>query len=247
MLSKKTLRKSNQQDCKLLNLSVETMISIIKSYGLDPFDIACLMLTCKGFASLIINFNVEPKLKTRLRSGKEEEVLCMFRELTPTSDFFMHESDEPALDGSSDALVREFEQRTRPSGVLFFLQRLDKGWNQSKTRLCTRCQLFRPTKKSYWEKKVQSYLYKSDGLAAQGCRIMDDCQCECSPNEVLKRWIKHGKHKFTSALQCPDCVFSQTKVSGPACDRCCDISMDYAWEDCGCHRCGCHCCSHDGW
>lgn len=242
MLAKKQLRKNRQQDCKLLAMPVEITIYIIKSSGLDAFDTASLMLTCKEFASLINNFNVEPKLKTQLQSSKEVDILDRY-EWGEGPDFSDEEEAED-YNAFIHAEQEELKARTDLKGMQGFLQRLDAGWNQSKSRLCANCNFFRPTTQTYWDKQVPKYLYKSDGRVARGYRIMQDCRCDCTPEKVISRWIKYQTEAFNRFVQCPDCIFGDTLAYAPTCARCSEMSLDLDWAfECGCSRCycpGCH-------
>lgn len=89
---------------------VEITIYIIKSSGLDAFDTACLMLTCKEFATLITNFNFGPVLKTQLQSTKENDILDRYEfESEPN---FSDESDAEGYRAYRHDEQKEFKART---------------------------------------------------------------------------------------------------------------------------------------
>ena len=237
MLSKKNLRKSDQRDCRLLKLPAEITLSILKFSGLKAADVACFMLTCKAFAALICSFTLEPKMETQLQSGKEDEI--MDRVQWEGDDEWFSDDSEAASEALA-ALHFKFDARTNMAEIDGLLKRLDSGWNQSDSRLCVKCKVFRTTKRSDWNKKVQNYLYKSNAPAAQGYRIMEDCRCQCSSEDVIERWIARGQHKNTILyVSCPVCVFGNTHAYSRCCD-CCDDDP----SGCGCNGCACSECEH---
>ena len=231
MLAKKQLRKNDQPDSQFLSLPSEIVVSIIKQPALDVFDRACLMLTCKGLAALMTGFNLGTTLKTRFKSGKEEERLEHQQSMIDLED-----SEQGEYAAYYDMLEYEFEQRIDPERFFDFLARLDAGWNQSKTRLCGECNSFQPTSNVYWAKKAQKYWYKLDNPAARGYRIMEDCRCGCNPVATIKKWVEYKDKPANRLTRCPDCIFKATREDGPFCTSCSQFEDDFA---CGCSGCVC--------
>jgi hypothetical protein len=232
MLTKKQLRKNDQHACKLLGLPREILLEILKQSGLDLFDIACLMLTCKEVANLVLSLNIDVAGRHQLQSEKE---MHRFEQVDPEDlDYKEQLSDLDML----------FRGRLKSFKVQKFFDLLDFGWNRSESRMCNACRIFVPTSKTYWEKKAQNYLYNSITPAAVGYRVMADCKCDCQPASIINGWIKHGESepRELSSQRCPDCMFRETKVQYPTCDRCDEVNTQYGHANiaaCGCAGCKC--------
>lgn len=228
----------SQTDCKLLNLTNEVLLCVLKTPNLDVFDKACLALTCKRFGNLVYGFERELKPLGELKSGEEEELL----DLNVEASF----DDEEAQLEERLVLIRRFKGRVDTQRLASFFQRLDDGWSRNKadSRFCYSCGIFRNTTKAYWDIRVRKYETNSLSLAASKWRRMKDCYCGCGPQQLVDAWTEYGRREkqvipsdSTSSrentgfwyTQCPDCMLS---IGGHASCRC------------GCCGgiCGCGCC-----
>lgn len=198
-----------------------------------------LCSTCKEVANFALSLNIKLAVDQQFQSEKQG------------ARWDALNISDSEYDDKVDFLSTQFAGRVDTCKMQNFLYRLDVGWNKAKSCLCYGCELFVPTSKSFWEKKSQSYLYKSNNPAARGYRIMKDCTCDCQPDSLIDDWIKRGKRDRNQAvgIRCPDCHYRETIVSlGGACERCCDMSMrpwdsyedGCGFSDCNCHNCGCY-------
>lgn len=225
-----TYPQSLQRFCKLLSIPNDILLYIIKQSGLDVFDKACLMLTCKEFANMMVNFEKGLGLKAQLKSGVEDERLEILSEIG-----WDGYADEEEYLTERLALVRKCKQRVDEAAAIKFYRLLDLGWNRSHSRFCHACNKFRSTSQRYWDKKAQGWLYKFTGRIAQGYRIMRDCRCACTPEKAINKWVELGNNKDKESMWCPECVFGDTTMRR----NCCGDFCDACYDDCGCHECQC--------
>jgi hypothetical protein len=200
------------------------------------------MLTCKEVANLVLSLNVSLTLEDQLDSEKERA-----RRDELDEDF---EFGSDTVSDYEDALAlmdEEFEGRIDAQNAQSFLHRLDKGWNRSQNMLCNHCNKFVPNSEAFWESKKQTYFYKSNNKAARGYRIIRDCACKCTPDEIIEKWVnREDRLRGWDYSQCPECSFYDTGVTPPACKNCVeasnfdDFGLGCGCPDCDCYGCGCH-------
>ena len=115
---------ASQDDCKLLTLTNEVLLCVLKTPNLDVFDKACLALTCKQFGNLVYGFERELKPPGELKSGEEETLLEL-------NDEVGYVDEEEQLEQRL-VLIRRFKGRVNTEDLAGFLRRLDDGWSRNK-------------------------------------------------------------------------------------------------------------------
>ena len=183
------------------------------------------MLTCKTIARTVVASNAAVSIPKGIAHGLEYEAIEYHNEVLECG-FYHDEDDSDSGDGDCDCVVRGMDlekamaDRTQRKHVLEFFERLDNGWNRSKSRFCTDCGLFRSTKQAYWDKKAQSFEHKQYGRLAQYWMIGNSefvpnriTHCK-DANEYAKRWIARA----AGAAICPLCKVNEWSYKCMNCD-----------------------------
>jgi hypothetical protein len=198
------------------------------------------MLTCKSVAMLVCNPVRGLTNEQELTSGEEQYVLDFFLDGGFIGDYDTEEEAEQAMED----LELKFDSRVEYEHVAKFYQRLDSGWNQSASKFCYSCGLFKSYEQKYWDKKVKKWLYKDTSSMAKRFRTIEDCWCGCKGKCFIDEWIAYGKHGVMKRepgirgrshecapceyVQCPECKLER---SGP-CK--CECECCYEHMGCGC-------------
>ena len=239
--------EARQRPCLLLDLPPEVLGKIVRSKNLSVFDRSCLMLTCKDFARYVTIFKGKLAPGGEITPGEEEYRL----ERILDADGWSSEDDE-GLEAEYAQLKKTFSKRIAPQTFSSFYQLLDLGWNTGQSRFCFGCGIFQSTNQDYWDKRIETYIYKTVGKVGQAWRYLRDCDCDHTVEEFVEPWIgyegRRGEEikpdeKWCSTfnanfvyLRCPQCVV----VDRCGCD--CDCMYDHG---CGCPCAICHkeCCT----
>ena len=208
--------KTEDNKGKLLTLPDDILLLITKHTNLSIFDRACLALTCKGFARIVLfDSSVSLVAHAGLGTINDENVAdwatdglaCMRSDDDPKDERF-----EQALEVWRERLERVPEKEVRN-----FFTRMDQGWNRSKSRYCENCGMFRTVEKGYWNSKMQKYKYKLGGRMADAWRsgasdFDHDLRRYCEDTEeYIDRWtsmikVDRGKPKMSKCSLCPECM-----------------------------------------
>lgn len=205
----------------LMILPQEVIATIVKDKVLDVFDRACLILTCKYIANVVLHSRAELSLPGGIAHGEEETIYEMHLdcEKEGAACVCCHTDCNSGFCMEASKILDIAAKRMPLEHALSFFQRLDTGWNRSDSRFCCDCGMFRSTSQDFWDRKAQSYLHKRCGRLAKYWKVGDaSWPYEMEFNQDANAYVKDWVNQKRKDMICPDCMVLGWSYR---CEECC--------------------------